>query len=84
MQYKLLKEAALQELRFDDEDEIVCDRDGMEIRVGDLVQFTDPETEESTAYRVGKINGEIVSLYNDEGECEAFGHECKVLSTTPE
>ena len=68
----------------DFEDEPVLDRDGEEIHVGDWVEFTDPETEDSLMYQVSKINGEIVVLDKEDGECEAFGEECKVRKPSKE
>lgn len=59
-------------------DEIVVDVNGNEIKIGDVVEWTDPENESVSFFTVVKINGEILTLVNDETECEAFGHECKV------
>lgn len=56
------------------------DKNGNEITNGDIVLWTDPETNEKTEFFVYDIhNEELVKLYNDYSECEALPSECEII-----
>jgi hypothetical protein len=74
----VLKESEYDDLEFD---ETAYDRKGREIHNGDVVIWTDPENGRKVQYRVyEEPNSEMVKMANKYGMCEAFPHECLVIS----
>ena len=52
--------------------------EGLDIRVGDEVYWTDPDNNFSSGYyKVTGIVGEIYQLQRGDSECEALRHEIK-------
>ena len=66
---------------YDDEDDedAVIDANGYVIKKGDKVIWTDPETGNKAEYEVyEEPTEEMVKLWNEHGECEAYPWECRI------
>ena len=58
------------------------DRDGDSIHVGDFVIWYDPDEENrdlSIAYKVLRMNGEVILIGDGVSEAEVFAHELKIV-----
>lgn len=64
----------------DDYNDKAYDCNGVEIKTGDIVVWTDPDGGRKVKYEVfGEPNSEMVKLWSKYGECEALPEECRVI-----
>lgn len=64
----------------DERDGIAFDVNGKEIKNGDKVKWTDPETKAIVEYEVyDNPTCEMVKLWSEFGECEALPFECEII-----
>lgn len=63
--------------------EVPYDKNGVEIKEGQEVWWTDPEAKKVTIYKVfGNPTSEMVKLWSEFGECEALPRKCEVKVNT--
>ena len=64
----------------EDDEDAVIDANGYTIKKGDKVTWTDPETGNKAEYEVyEEPTEEMVKLWNEHGECEAYPWECRIM-----
>ncbi|MCQ2199436.1 MAG: hypothetical protein MJZ19_06925 [Paludibacteraceae bacterium] len=64
----------------DDYNDKAYDCNGVEIKTGDIVVWTDPDGGRKVKYEVfEEPNSEMVKLWSKYGECEALPDECRVI-----
>ena len=76
---RMLRESTMDDA-YSDFDDTAYDRNGNEIHKGNIVVWTDPETGRKAKYEVyEEPSSEMVKLWSEYGECEAFPEECLVI-----